>query len=83
MYRFIKTKKYLYTIEIKLNAYKFTLFPMVYIALLSNNGFKIEIGIGTLIAEFSKVRRFNKEKIREMIMGFLDSAENKINRKEL
>ncbi len=44
-----------YSIEIQLSTYKFTFFPLIFIQLYNNGGFKIGIGLFTFFAEFVKL----------------------------
>ncbi len=62
------TKEYIYLINIGFSLYKLALLPMIYIRLLNDNGFNIQVGFGPLVAEFIKVKKYPDEKIRN-IMG--------------
>lgn len=71
MYKYLETNKYIYSIDVNLSSYKFTLLPMVYITLLSDNGFSIQMGIFNLIATFVKISKFPDEKIRNIVRDLL------------
>ena len=51
------TKEYIYLINIEFSLYKLALLPMIYIRLLNDNGFNIQVGFGPLVAEFIKVKK--------------------------
>lgn len=58
------TSGHIFSIDINLSTYKFTFIPMVYLKLLGNTCFNLEIGWGTFFVEIVKTRNMSLDEIK-------------------